>query len=114
MSATSPSSRTRAMMAATLSLTSAACSRFKERSALKRSSKSASPLLSHRAMARRLRAACAGLAARAGTATHAAGLDARMLGLGAGAPRGAKVFELGLDALDVKLDRGIAGEGQRH
>src|SRR3990172_1575319 len=89
------------MMAATLSSTSAACSRFCARSALKRSSKLGSEVLSHAAMARALGAARAGLAAR-------------MLRLAARAPLGAQIPELGLDTLDLKLDGGVAREGERH
>ena len=50
MSARSPSARTCAMMAATVSLTSSACSRFCPSSALKPSSKLRSAVLSHTAM----------------------------------------------------------------
>src|SRR5262249_35271702 len=110
MSTASPPSRTRAMIAATLSLTSVDCSRFKASRALKRSSKSAPPLLSHRAMARGpLRAALAALAARAGLLPAA-----RVLRLNARPPLGAEIGHFGLDAFDLELDRSIAGEGQRH
>src|SRR4029079_7655681 len=99
MSAASPSSRTRAMMEATLSLTSADCSRFRASRALKRSSKSASPLLSHRAIgAAPLGAALAGPAAWGGFAA-----SARVLRLEACAPFGTEIGELGLDAFDFKL-----------
>src|SRR5262245_2333157 len=106
-SARSPSARTRATIAATLSLTSSACSRFCPSNALKPPSKSGSAVLSHTAMGMR------GLGAAGAWRVACAGLIAGMLGLEPRAPFGPEIPEFGLDAFDFELDRGVAREGER-
>src|SRR5262245_58454787 len=106
-SARSPSARTCATIAATLSLTSSACSRFCPSSALKPSSKLGSAVLSHTAMGMR------GLGAAGAWRVACAGLIAGMLGLEPRTPFRPEISELGLDAFDFELDRGVARESER-
>ena len=107
ISAASPSARTLAMMAATASLTSDGCLALHRQQCLEAVLEigvgSLEPKGHGKALKSRRRPACCPHRVIAG-----------VLGSRAGAPDEPEILELGLDAFDLELDRGIAGEGERH